>query len=107
MRVILLSSFALGAICLAQQIDKIDAAKPRAEQIHLARSAAPPEVVEHATIMVLGKKGYEVAVKGSNGFTCLVLRERLDTVEPECYDAEGSRTTLQADLFIEEQRAKG
>src|SRR5579864_1472851 len=28
-------------------------------------------------------------------------------MEPECYDAEGSRTTLLVRLFVEAQRAKG
>jgi hypothetical protein len=91
----------------AAPLDHIDASTPRDIQIRLAKSAAPADISDHATLMVLGKNGYETAVSGSNGFTCLVLRQRLDTLEPECYDAEGSRTTLHADLFIEEQRAKG
>lgn len=44
------------------------------EEIALARSAAPKMVSDDATILVLGKAGYETAVKGSNGFTCFVGR---------------------------------
>jgi len=43
-------------------------------EIALARSAAPKPISDDATILVLGKVGYETAVKGSNGFTCLVGR---------------------------------
>jgi len=43
-------------------------------EIALARSAAPKEISDNATIMTLGKDGYETTVKGGNGFTCLVFR---------------------------------
>lgn len=46
----------------------------RTAEIALARSAAPKPISGDATILVLGKDGYETAVKGSNGFTCLVGR---------------------------------
>lgn len=43
-------------------------------EIALARSAAPESVSRDATVLVLGKTGYETAVEGSNGFVCLVER---------------------------------
>jgi hypothetical protein len=43
-------------------------------EIALARSAAPASISEHAEVLVLGKHGYTVAVKGSNAFVCLVVR---------------------------------
>lgn len=43
-------------------------------EIALARTAAPKQISDDATILVLGKDGYETAVKGNNGFTCLVGR---------------------------------
>src|SRR5579871_6652334 len=46
----------------------------QADEIALARSAAPKMVSDDATVLVLGKGGYETAVKGSNGFTCFVGR---------------------------------
>src|ERR1700759_5074717 len=46
----------------------------REAEIALARTAAPPSISGDATIMVHGPKGYETAVKGKNGFTCLVER---------------------------------
>ena len=45
-----------------------------AAEIALARSAAPPAISEYAEIRVLGARGYDVAVKGTNGFVCLVQR---------------------------------
>ncbi len=45
-----------------------------ADEIAMARSAAPPSVSAHADVLVLTKTGYVVAVKGSNGWTCFVGR---------------------------------
>jgi uncharacterized membrane protein YphA (DoxX/SURF4 family) len=43
-------------------------------EVALARSAAPPSISNEATVMVLGRKGYMTAVKGTNGFLCIVER---------------------------------
>ena len=45
-----------------------------AAEIAMARSAAPASISEHAEILVLGSRGYETAVRGTNGFVCLVER---------------------------------
>jgi hypothetical protein len=47
---------------------------PRDAEIALARSAAPRAISRDATVLVLGRKGYETAVKGENGFVCVVER---------------------------------
>ncbi len=46
----------------------------RDSEIVLARSAAPNSISDGADVMVLGRHGYEIAVKGTNGFLCLVER---------------------------------
>ena len=46
----------------------------RDAEIALARSAAPESISHDAEVMVLGRHGYETAVKGKNGFVCLVQR---------------------------------
>lgn len=46
----------------------------RNAEIALARSAAPDSISHDAEVMVLGPRGYEVAVKGTNGFVCIVER---------------------------------
>jgi hypothetical protein len=45
-----------------------------AKEIALAKSAAPASISDHAEIKVLGAHGYETAVKGTNGFVCMVGR---------------------------------
>jgi hypothetical protein len=47
--------------------------EPEAE-IALARSAAPDHVSAPATVKLLTPAGFKVAVAGTNGFVCLVLR---------------------------------
>jgi hypothetical protein len=79
----------------------------RNDEIALARSAAPPSVAKDATVMVLGKNGYETAVKGTNGFVCNVDRswmDRLDIDTPEfwnpkrrgpiCFNQEAAKTLV-------------
>ncbi len=46
----------------------------RDAEIAMARSAAPPSIAKDATVMVLGRRGYETAVEGTNGFVCVVGR---------------------------------
>lgn len=43
-------------------------------EVALARSAAPEAISRDATVLVLGRHGYETAVKGTNGFVCAVER---------------------------------
>jgi hypothetical protein len=45
-----------------------------ADEIALARSAAPPSISDAAEVMVLTSHGYETAAKGTNGWLCLVER---------------------------------
>ena len=46
----------------------------QADEIALARSAAPPSISKDADVMALGDEGYETVVKGKNGFVCIVER---------------------------------
>jgi hypothetical protein len=60
-----------------------------ADEIALARSAAPPSISGDAEILVLGAAGYETAVKGKNGFVCMVERAWFsDPDEPEFWNAK-------------------
>lgn len=75
------------------------------KEIALARSAAPPSISKDAEILVLGAHGYETAVKGTNGFVCLVERSwDADFKDPafwnpdirgaDCLNPEAARTVL-------------
>jgi len=116
--------FAVGALSIgsfsstaafqatAQEPPKVyDASMPREQQITLAESAAPAEVSSHATVYILGPKGYEKAREGTNGFSCFVGRQFLTptetTIGPQCLDAEGSRTLLLVYMHGEELRTNG
>jgi hypothetical protein len=80
---------------------------PREEKIKLAESAAPPEISSHATVYLLERSGYVRVREGTNGFSCFVDRQSPLNLEPTCFDAEGSSTTLPTRLYVEEQRGKG
>lgn len=84
-----------------------DFSVPREEKIRLAESAAPQEVSSKATVYVLERTGYVKVRDGSNGFSCIVDRQSPYNLEPTCFDAEGTASTLPTRLFVEEQRAKG
>jgi hypothetical protein len=77
----------------------------RNAEILLARSAAPDSVSRDATILVLGRQGYETAVRGKNGFVCMVERswmEAFDSPEfwnpkvkgAECLNRQAARSIL-------------
>jgi hypothetical protein len=46
----------------------------KSEEIALARSAAPDSIAREADVLVLGRDGFATAVKGENGFVCIVAR---------------------------------
>lgn len=71
---------------------------PRAEEIALARSAAPASVSDSATIFLLTAKGYEVGVQGTSGAACYVSRDWIESIEPHCFDPEGAATIMRMSM---------
>ena len=43
-------------------------------EVALAKSAAPANILDHATIKVLTTSGFKVVHEGDNGFVCEVMR---------------------------------
>jgi hypothetical protein len=77
----------------------------RKSEIALARSAAPDSISLDAEVMVLGQHGYETAVKGKNGFVCMVERSWTAPIDdpdfwnpklraPICFNAPAARSYL-------------
>jgi hypothetical protein len=78
-----------------------------ADEIALARSAAPASISANADVLTLGSHGYTTAVKGNNGFVCLVVRS-WDTGfadaefwnpklrSPICFNRAAARSVLPA-----------
>ncbi len=63
---------------------------PRAAEIAMARSAAPPSLSAHAGVMVMIRTGYEVVDKGTNGWMCVVGRMWTAGVDdPEFWNPNG------------------
>jgi hypothetical protein len=58
----------------------------RAAEIALARSAAPESISRDSEVMILGRHGFETAVKGKNGFVCAVGRSWTSTVDAEFWN---------------------
>lgn len=73
-------------------------------EIALARSAAPDSISRDADVLVLGRHGFETAVKGKNGFVCIVGRGWTSAADedywnpkvrvPICLNAAAARTYL-------------
>ena len=55
-------------------------------EIALARSAAPDSVARDAEVQVLGRHGFETAVKGKNGFVCIVARSWTSAPDPDFWN---------------------
>lgn len=107
MRLVLVAMMMICLSAMAQDVTHVDANTSREVQVRIAKLAAPKDITDHADIYVLGKNGYELAERGDNGFSCMIEREKADTMEPECYDAEGTKTTVTVRIYVEQQRAKG
>ena len=59
-------------------------------EIALARSAAPASISQAAEVVVLKRSGYTTAVKGTNGFLCIVERSwGAATNDPEFWNPKG------------------
>jgi len=58
----------------------------RDAEIALARSAAPASISHDAEVMVLGTHGFERAVKGRNGFVCIVGRGWTSAADPDFWN---------------------
>jgi hypothetical protein len=73
-------------------------------EIALARSAAPESISRDADVMILGRHGFETAVKGKNGFVCIVGRSWTSAPDadfwnprvrvPMCVNAAAARSYL-------------
>ena len=76
----------------------------RGAEIALARSAAPESISRDAEVLVLGRHGFETAVKGKNGFVCIVERSWTSAADPDfwnpkvrtpiCWNAAAARSFL-------------
>ncbi len=77
----------------------------RLAEIAMAQSAAPESISRDAEVLVMGPHGYETAVKGKNGFECMVLRSwTAGTDDPDfwnpkirgaiCFNPPAARTYL-------------
>src|ERR1700678_1778387 len=58
----------------------------RSGEIALARSAAPESISRDAEVLVLGRHGFETAVKGKNGFVCIVGRGWSSAPDPDFWN---------------------
>ena len=58
----------------------------RTAEIALARSAAPESISRDAEVLVLGRHGFETAVKGKNGFVCIVERSWTSAPDPDFWN---------------------
>jgi hypothetical protein len=76
-----------------------------ADEVAMARSAAPLSIAGDAEVLTLGSHGYESAAKGKNGFVCMVWRSwtaGFDDAEfwnpkirgPICLNEAAARTVL-------------
>src|SRR6267142_5969902 len=76
----------------------------RDAEIALARSAAPESISRDAEVLVLARHGFETAVKGKNGFVCIVGRSWTSAADadfldpkvrvPMCVNAAAARSYL-------------
>src|SRR5258708_38648925 len=57
--------------------------------IAVVRSAAPESISDDAEVLVRGRHGVEMAVKGKNGFVCIVGRGWTSAPDSEFWNPKG------------------
>jgi hypothetical protein len=79
------------------------------EELRLAMSAGPLSVTTEADVYVMTPRGFERAVEGSNGFSCLVVRSAAQrgTIAPHCLNDAATSTVLPSLLREGELQARG
>lgn len=110
MRSVIIINFAvlaLATLSIAQTSNNLPKLMSSDREIALAMSAGPAHVAAKATIYVLETTGYVRAREGTNGFTCLVVRDTPSDLAPVCHDPEGSRTVVPRLLAEAKLRADG
>jgi hypothetical protein len=80
----------------------------RTAEIALARTAAPDSISRDADILVLGRHSFETAVKGKNGFVCIVERSWTSAADadfwnpkvrtPICYNPAAAHSLLPRNI---------
>src|SRR3984893_3328675 len=60
----------------------------RDAEIALVRSAAPDSISRDAEVLVLARHGFETAVKGKNGFVCIVGRSWTSAADADFLDSK-------------------
>lgn len=99
--------FAIATTVPVPQTPQFTRPATEAEEVALALSAAPESLRAGAGVYVLAQPGYKKVRDTSNGLTCLVERTRPDTLEPICWDPEGTATIMPKALAEAEWRAAG
>jgi hypothetical protein len=67
----------------------------------------PPAVAGKAAVYVLERAGYVKVRDSENGFTAIVGHVLPTSVEPQCMNAEATRSHLPPQLKVAEMRAQG
>lgn len=80
---------------------------PRAEEIALARSAAPPSVAATARVWTFSDGRYTIADSGKSGVQCYVGRGWPKALEPHCFDEEGARSIMPMEMLTSELLHRG
>ena len=108
---VLAVQFAVSGNAVAQSTPSSGSQSPpimdREKEIALALSACPKSVASKAAVYVLEKSGYVKVRESQNGFTAIVQHSLPTSQEPQCMDAEGTRTFLPRILKVAELRAEG
>jgi hypothetical protein len=105
---ILFAAFSVNSFSQsADSHGELPALMPVEREVALAKTAAPEYISSQASVYVLKRGGFVTQIKGTNGFTCLVLREAGGGIAPICYDAEGSQTIFPSKLYQTELLEQG
>src|SRR5215468_12549770 len=86
--------FATLVVIAVSATSRAQAPMDREKEMALALSACPSTVASGAGVYVLAQSGYVKARESQNGFVAIVAHALPISQEPQCMDAEGTKTHL-------------
>ena len=92
MKIILQIISIIGLASLAVMVDAMTAEEK--QEIAYASEAAPKHITDFASFVIFRDGVFKTIKKGSNNFTCLVMRNPNGRFEPACLNEQAAETVL-------------
>jgi hypothetical protein len=90
---IYVAALSLNLVLISAQPDSFH------KEVEEAKEGAPPHITDNASYFVWKNNNFTEVIKGSNEFTCLVLRDPQGRYEPSCLNEAAMKSVFPVYLY--------